>query len=196
GATSKGDFYESLNIAGAMALPTLFIVNNNQWAISVPLAQQTASETIAHKAFSVGIDAIRVDGNDVLGMLISVNTALEQIRLTNKPYLIEAITYRICDHTTADDASRYMHPNQLEEAQKKEPLIRFKQFLTKQHSWTKNEDQSLYNQATQLVETAIETYKKLPAQQDGEFFDYMYQQISCDLTEQKHAFLEGLKRHE
>lgn len=196
GATSKGDFYESLNIAGAMALPTLFIVNNNQWAISVPLAQQTASETIAHKAFSVGIDAIRVDGNDVLGMLISINTALEQIRLTNKPYLIEAITYRICDHTTADDASRYMHPNQLEEAQKKEPLIRFKQFLTKQHSWTKNEDQSLYNQATQLVETAIETYKKLPAQQDGEFFDYMYQQMPFDLAEQKHAFLEGLKRHE
>jgi len=196
GATSKGDFYESLNIAGAMSLPTLFIVNNNQWAISVPLANQTASETIAHKAFSVGIDAIRVDGNDVLGMLVSVDTALKKIRTTNKPYLIEAITYRICDHTTADDASRYMNPQQLEEATKKEPLIRFKRFLNEQHLWTKDEDQGLYTQAQQHIDNAIKAYKKLPAQQEGEFFDYMYQHMPVDLAEQKQHFLTGLKHHE
>lgn len=196
GATSKGDFYESLNIAGAMSLPTLFIVNNNQWAISVPLAHQTASETMAHKAFSAGIDAIRVDGNDVLAMLIGVERSLQQIRSTNKPCLIEAISYRICDHTTADDASRYMKPQQLNEASKKEPLIRFKQFLMEQYSWTKNEDQDLHTQVQLQVDVAVDTYKKLPDQQYGEFFDHMYEQIPADLAEQKKDFLEGLKHHE
>ena len=196
GATSKGDFYESLNIAGAMSLPTLFIVNNNQWAISVPLQHQTASETIAHKATSAGIDAIRVDGNDVLGLLLSIQNALEKIRLNNKPFFIEAVTYRICDHTTADDSSRYMNPTELDNARQKEPLIRYKRFLTNTFSWSKTEDQDLYELCQQRVDAAVETYKNLPPQQPSEFFDYMYQQLPDSLAEQKQAFLEELKHHE
>ncbi|PCI22716.1 MAG: pyruvate dehydrogenase (acetyl-transferring) E1 component subunit alpha [Piscirickettsiaceae bacterium] len=196
GATSKGDFYESLNIAGVMSLPTLFIVNNNQWAISVPLERQTASKTIAHKALAAGISAVRVDGNDVLAMLINVNSALDQIRQTGKPFFIEAISYRICDHTTADDALRYMDKKLLEDANKKEPLIRYKRFLTEQHAWTDKQDQALYQQCQQQVDTAVEAYKNLPAQSLGEFFDYMYEQLPSNLATQKQEFLNGLKHHE
>lgn len=194
GATSKGDFYESLNIAGAMRLPTLFVVNNNQWAISVPLSQQTASETIAHKAVAVGISAVRVDGNDTLGMLINVTAALKRIRQTSQPFLIEAVTYRICDHTTADDASRYMSQHVLNEEIKKEPLIRYKKFLQKLCSWTDEDDKALYLECQQLVDSSVETYKKIPNQSSGEFFCYMYEQLPMDLIEQKQAFFDGLKK--
>jgi len=196
GATSKGDFYESLNIAGAMSLPTLFIVNNNQWAISVPLERQTASETIAHKALAAGISAVRVDGNDVLAMLINVNSALKQIRKSGKPFFIEAISYRLCDHTTADDASRYMDKKLLDEANKKEPLIRYKRFLTKQHAWTDKEDETLHQQCQQLVDAAVEAYKNIPAQSPSEFFDYMYEQLPSDLAAQKQELIDGLKHYE
>ena len=196
GASSKGDFYESLNIAGAMSLPTLFIVNNNQWAISVPLSRQTASKTIAHKALSVGIDALQVDGNDVIGMLISINKALEQIRLTNKPYLIEAITYRLGDHTTADDASRYRDQQEVDNAAMKEPLIRFKRFLCKEYSWTEAEDQQLYTHAQQQIEAAVKSYKKIPDQQPNAFFNFMYLQLPTELAKQRQSFIDGLKHHE
>ncbi|MEO1889873.1 MAG: pyruvate dehydrogenase (acetyl-transferring) E1 component subunit alpha [Cycloclasticus sp.] len=196
GATSKGDFYEALNMAGAMSLPTLFVINNNQWAISVPLERQTASPTLAHKALAAGISAVQVDGNDLLAMYINVSDALEQIRQTGKPFLIEAVTYRLSDHTTADDATRYMSQKALDDAKQKEPLIRFKRFLTDQHSWTDKEDQALYQQCQQQVDTSVEMYKNLPPQQPGEFFDYMYEQLPNSLVEQKQAFLDGLKRHE
>jgi len=193
GATSKGDFYEALNIAGAMSLPTLFVINNNQWAISVPVEQQTASETIAHKALAVGIPAVRVDGNDVLAMVINVTKALEQVRQTGKPFFIEALTYRLCDHTTADDASRYMDKQTLEDANTKEPLIRYKRFLIEQYHWTDNEDKTLYGKCQQHINNAVEAYKNIPDQQPGEFFDYMYEQLPTDLAAQKQSFIDGLK---
>ncbi len=196
GATSKGDFYESLNMAAAMHLPALFIINNNQWAISVPLHQQTASKTIAHKAIGTGIPAIQVDGNDVLAMLINISKALEQIRQSGKPFLIEAITYRICDHTTADDASRYMDADVLQEAIKKEPLIRHKRFLSTQHFWTEEKDKALYHDCQQQIDEAVDRYQNFPPQAAGDFFDYMYEQLPADLLEQKQGFIQGLKHHE
>lgn len=196
GATSKGDFYEALNMAGAMSLPTLFVINNNQWAISVPLERQTASPTLAHKALAAGISAVQVDGNDLLAMYINVSDALEQIRQTGKPFLIEAVTYRLSDHTTADDATRYMSQQALTNAKQKEPLIRFKRFLTEQHSWTDKQDHALYQQCQQQVDTSVEMYKNLTPQQPSEFFDYMYEQLPNNLVEQKQDFLDGLKHHE
>ena len=92
GATSEGDFYESINVAGAMSLPVVFVVNNNRWAISVPLAKQTASQTIAHKALAVGITGIRVDGNDPIAVFEVLEEALERARHDNQPTLIEALT--------------------------------------------------------------------------------------------------------
>ncbi|NND82916.1 MAG: pyruvate dehydrogenase (acetyl-transferring) E1 component subunit alpha, partial [Gammaproteobacteria bacterium] len=107
GATSQGDFYESINVAGVMKLPVVFLVNNNQWAISVPLRKQTASQSIAHKAVAAGINGVRVNGNDPIAVYQVVNQALEQARAEHQPCIVEALSYRLGDHTTADDASRY-----------------------------------------------------------------------------------------
>jgi len=196
GATSKGDFYEALNIAGAMSLPCLFVINNNQWAISVPVQQQTAAQTIAHKAYAAGIAAIRIDGNDPIAMLIGIKQALEQIRHAGKPFFIEAVSYRICDHTTADDATRYMSPSHLQNALKREPLIRYKKFITQQYRWSTEDDKQLYSLCQQKVDQAVNNYKNIKPQAASEFFDYMYQELPHDLAQQKQDFLEGLKYHE
>src|SRR5438876_3549749 len=106
-ATSKGDVYEAMNFAGVQRLPLVFVVNNNQWAISVPLRLQTASETLAQKAIAAGFRGEQVDGNDVIAVRDAVEEAISSARSGNGPCLIEALTYRLGDHTTADDASRY-----------------------------------------------------------------------------------------
>lgn len=196
GATSKGDFYEAINIASVMSLPVIFVINNNQWAISVPLTKQTASETIAHKGLSVGMSAIRVDGNDPLAMLITINESLTQIRQSSKPILIEAITYRICDHTTADDASRYMDKQSLNDAIQKEPLVRYKKFISTHCAWTEKENQALYQQCQQHVDNAVTAYREQTRQSPSDFFDYMYEQLPTSLEQQKQDFVTGLKRHE
>src|SRR6201982_693579 len=107
GATSKGDVAEALNGAGVWQLPVVFVINNNRWAISVPLAHQTAAETLAQKAIAAGIEGEQVDGNDVIAVREAVSRALAKARAGGGPHLIEAVTYRLGDHTTADDASRY-----------------------------------------------------------------------------------------
>ena len=107
GGTSEGDFYEAMNLAGAWNLPVVFIVNNNQWAISVPLSQQTRCQTIAQKAIAAGFEGLQVDGNDVIAVRHATQLALDKARSGGGPTLIEALSYRLCDHTTADDATRY-----------------------------------------------------------------------------------------
>jgi len=196
GATSKGDFYEALNIAGAMSLPCLFVINNNQWAISVPVQQQTAAKTIAHKAYAAGVAACQIDGNDPIAMLIGVKQALKQIRHDGKPFFIEAVSYRICNHTTADDATRYMQQKALQEAEQKEPLIRYKKFLRQYQDWNDEDDSELYQACQLTVDQAIEHYKNTKPQADGDFFDYMYQDLPVDLAQQKQQFLDDLNRHE
>ena len=107
GSTSQGDFHESLNFAAVFKLPVVFAIQNNHWAISVPVAKQTATETLAEKACAYNINGERVDGNDVFAVYKTVHDALELARAGGGPSLIEAHTYRVTDHTTADDARRY-----------------------------------------------------------------------------------------
>ena len=130
GATSKGDFYESLNAAGAWRVPVLFVVSNNQWAISVPLRKQTAARTLAQKAVAAGIGSEQVDGNDVIAVRAAAEFALDRVRSGQGPYLIEALTYRMGDHTTADDASRYRNPSEVETARALDPIDRLRAYLT------------------------------------------------------------------
>src|SRR4030095_14088094 len=107
---SKGDFYEGVNAAGAWKLPLVFVVTNNQWAISVPRRAQSASETLAQKAIAGGFEGVQVDGNDVIAVRHAMDLALAKARAGGGPTLIEALTYRLADHTTADDATRYRNP--------------------------------------------------------------------------------------
>lgn len=195
GATSKGDFYESINIAGAMALPVVFVVNNNRWAISVPLEKQTAAQTIAHKSLAAGIDGYRVDGNDPIAVFQVLSEALELARNEHRPSLVEALTYRLCDHTTADDASRYRPQQELDAARKLEPLIRFKAYLQKEQQWSDADDEGIYTDCNEQIKKAIEAYQAFPEQPPGEFFDYMFAKRTAELEQQKQEWLAGVKRH-
>jgi pyruvate dehydrogenase E1 component alpha subunit len=195
GATSKGDFYESINIAGAMRLPVVFMVNNNRWAISVPLEKQTAAQTIAHKALAAGIDGVRVDGNDPIAVYQVMCEALEKARNEYRPCLVEALSYRLCDHTTADDASRYRDQQEFDAAREIEPLVRFKAYLSDEQGWTEAEDEALYADCDAQVKKGIESYQSLAPQQPGDFFDHMFARPTADLEKQKKELLDEIRRH-
>jgi pyruvate dehydrogenase E1 component alpha subunit len=130
GATSKGDVYEAMNLAGAWQLPVVFVVNNNQWAISVPRAEQSAAQTLAQKAIAAGFEGEQVDGNDVIAVAHVVGQAVERARGGGGPHLIECLTYRLSDHTTADDASRYREDDEASQWWARDPIARLRVYLT------------------------------------------------------------------
>ncbi len=127
GGTSRGDFYEAMNLAGVWHLPIVFVINNNQWAISVPASAQTAAKTFAQKGIAAGIPSEQVDGNDVIAVKYCVGEMIARARKGEGPGVIEALSYRMCDHTTADDARRYRTEAELAKYQKKDPIQRLYQ---------------------------------------------------------------------
>src|SRR5688500_8614439 len=129
GGTSQGSFYEAINLAGAKQLPVIFVIVNNRWAISAPIEEQTAAQTLAQKAVAAGIPGVQVDGNDVIAVRECVTQAAHKARNGGGPTVIEALTYRLSDHTTADDATRYRAAEEVSEAWKLEPLIRMRKLL-------------------------------------------------------------------
>lgn len=185
GGTSEGDFYEAINVAGLWGLPVVFVINNNQWAISVPRSKQTKSQTLAQKAIAAGFNGVQVDGNDLLATRQVIGDAIEAARKGEGPTLIEAITYRLSDHTTADDASRYQPAPEVKEAQPKEPISRFKHFLISQQLWSSEEEEKLTRHCTEEVEKAVEEYLNTPPQPISSIFDYHYAQLPAYLAEQR-----------
>jgi pyruvate dehydrogenase E1 component alpha subunit len=135
GTTSEGDFHVGLNFAAVWKCPVVFLCNNNQWAISVPLHKQTASESIAIKALAYGMEGIRVDGNDVLAVYRATKEAVDRARNGQGPTLIEAVTYRMGPHSSSDDATRYTPKEQLEAWRKKDPLLKFQRYLERKGVW-------------------------------------------------------------
>ena len=131
GATSEGDFHEALNFAGVWHVPVVFVCQNNQWAISIPLKKQTHSRTIAQKALAYGFPGIQVDGNDVLAVYAAAREAVARARAGDGPTLIECVTYRLAMHTTADDPSRYRSEEEVKAWERKDPLTRFAAYLEK-----------------------------------------------------------------
>ncbi len=132
GATSEGDPHEALNFAAVYDAPCVFFVQNNQYAISVPLAKQTKAPTIAHKAIGYGMPGYRCDGNDVLAVYAVTKQAVDRARRGEGPSLIEAVTYRMEAHTTADDPTRYRTPEELDEWRRRDPIARFETFLRRE----------------------------------------------------------------
>ncbi|MFY7697732.1 MAG: pyruvate dehydrogenase (acetyl-transferring) E1 component subunit alpha [Legionella sp.] len=192
GGTSEGDFYEALNIAGVWNLPLVFVVNNNQWAISVPLSKQTRCKSIAQKAIAAGFDGVQVDGNDILATYEVISKAIHKARLGQGPTLIEALTYRLSDHTTADDASRYQPQHEVEQAKINEPINRFKKYLIQQNIWNEQLDESLIRNCNQEIQDEVDRYLTRPAQTINSIFDYHYQTIPDSLIEQRMIALEDL----
>jgi pyruvate dehydrogenase E1 component alpha subunit len=185
GGTSEGAFYEAINIAGARKLPMVFMVVNNKWAISVPIELQTGTKTLAQKAVAAGIPGIQVDGNDVIAVRHWVERALERARNGDGPTLIEAVTYRLSDHTTADDASRYRRKDEVEAARRLEPLIRLRKYLTGLGAWDDAQEQQLLDEAAAKVDQAVQRYLNTPKMPVEDIFDYMYAELPVALEEQR-----------
>lgn len=184
GATSKGDFYEAINAAGVWGLPVVFVVNNNQWAISVPRSKQTACETIAQKAVAAGISGEQVDGNDIIALHHRIGKALEKARTGGGPSVIEALTYRLCDHTTADDASRYRSEEEVNRFWQIEPIARLKKYLTDLGEWNEAKEDALLQECTAQVEQAVQAYLDTPPQAPESMFEHMFEKMPSDLQQQ------------
>jgi 2-oxoisovalerate dehydrogenase E1 component alpha subunit len=190
GGTSKGDFYEALNLAGAWQLPLVFVVNNNQWAISVPRDQQTQTKTIAQKAIAAGFQGIQVDGNDVIAIHYAVSESLEKARQGGGPTLIEAVTYRLCDHTTADDASRYQPSEEVKAAWKLEPIARLAHYLESQQLWSKSQETDMQQALTEQVNNAVDRYQTRPKDNPSAIFDSLYAELPDALIDQRDEVIQ------
>jgi len=194
GATSKGDVAEALNVAGVWHLPVVFVISNNRWAISVPLAQQTAAETLAQKAIAAGIEGEQVDGNDVIAVREAMSRVLTKARAGGGPHLIEALTYRLGDHTTADDASRYRSGSEVSARWAEEPIARLRNHLVAQGMWGKADEERLLAEITLTIERAAETYLATMPQATEAMFDFMYHNLPKDLAEQRDAAVDPARK--
>ncbi len=191
GGTSEGDFYEAINVSGAWNLPVVFIINNNQWAISVRTNQQTATETLAQKAISAGIKGVQVDGNDILAMRQTIGEAISLARENKRPTLIEALTYRLSDHTTADDATRYQPTEEVNAAEIAEPILRFKKYLEQTINWTAKDEQDLHDKCKAEIEREVSVYLSQEKQPITAIFDYHYAELPDYLIEQRAIAMEA-----
>ena len=191
GGTSKGDFYEAANLAGVMRLPVLFVVTNNQWAISVPRRAQSAAETLAQKAIAAGFPGEQVDGNDVIAVVDAVQRALERARASGGATLIEALTYRLGDHTTVDDAKRYREDAEVSQHWESEPIARLRKYLTAAGVWSKEDEERLLADCTAEITAAVDQYLAMAPQPPAAIFDYLYATLPAELAEQRRHAMEG-----
>jgi pyruvate dehydrogenase E1 component alpha subunit len=174
GATSKGDFYEAVSSAKVWNLPIVFLVSNNQWAISMPRARQTGAQTIAQKAIAGGIPGEQVDGNDIIATRHVLERAIEAARAGEGPRLVEAITYRLHDHTTADDARRYRSEAEVQAAWTRCPIKRLKAHLEQRHGWTPAEEEALQAGAKAEAERVAQAFLATPPEPPEAIFDSLY----------------------
>ncbi len=195
GATSKGDFYEGINIAAVWNVPAVFIINDNQWAISVPRKKQTAARTLAQKAIAVGMPGEQVDGNDVIAVHDSVARALERARGGGGPTLIEAVTYRLTDHTTADDAHRYRSDAEVSAHWKEEPVARLRAYLVSQDAWSKQDEEKLLAESAAQVEKEAEEYLAMEPEPVANIFDYLFAELPQDLKAQRDFAIAHIGEH-
>jgi pyruvate dehydrogenase E1 component alpha subunit len=175
GGTSKGDFHEGMNMAGVFKLPVVFICQNNHWAISVPRERQTASKTLAQKAFAYGFEGIQVDGNDVFAVYKATKEALDKARNGGGPTFIECLTYRIGDHTTADDASRYRSKEEVEAWKARDPILRLRLFMEKKGLWNEQYQREVEEKAKDMVDGAVKMAESIEPPSAMDMFRYTYE---------------------
>src|SRR5215470_12484696 len=181
GATSEGDFHEALNFAGVWHVPVVFVCQNNQWAISVPLKKQTHSRTIAQKALAYGLPGIQVDGNDVLAVYAAAREAVDRARAGDGPTLIECVTYRLGVHTTADDPTKYRSDAEVAMWEQKDPLTRFKAYLEKRNLL----EEGLEQRVDDEIAEAVRRFEATPAPDPLTMFDHVYAELPPHLVAQR-----------
>lgn len=185
GGTSKGDFYEAMNVAGVWQLPLVFLIANNHWAISVPTSKQTHAKTFAQKAIAAGIGAEQVDGSDVFAVYHAVSQALARARAGKGPHVIEAICTRMGDHTTADDASRYRPAEELVKGKHEDPIERLRLFLEANGAWSEAQEQSLIAANQIKIDEAVTRYLNIEPQPATAMLDYLYETLPEALQDQR-----------
>jgi pyruvate dehydrogenase E1 component subunit alpha len=174
GATSEGSFHEGATFAGVMKAPVVLFCNNNQWAISTPLAKQTAAPTLADKAIGYGIPALRVDGGDVLAVLEATREAVERARGGGGPTFIEAVTYRVAPHATADDPSMYLDPDRVEEEKESECVGRYERYLRRAGLLTDEQADEIRQEALEVMRAGIAEAEAEPPADVGLIFEHAY----------------------
>lgn len=192
GATSEGDAHEAMNLASVFRTPCVFFVQNNQWAISVPVEQQVAGPSIAHRAVGYGMPGIRVDGNDVLACYVVMAEAAARARRGGGPTLIEAITYRMGPHTTSDDPSRYRDPAQVQGWLARDPIPRYRTYLQAVGVWTERFEERVAARSKRLCAELRDAVVGAPDFDPAEMFDHVYAEITPDLARQRDQLLREL----
>ena len=185
GGSSKGDFTGAINVAGAMTLPLVAVIVNNQWAISVPRSAQTSAKTLAQKGIAAGIESLQVDGNDIIAMRAAMDHALKRARAGHGAMLIEAVTYRLSDHTTADDARRYRPDADVKDAWTREPLKRLRNYLAAHKAWNDRDEETWKEDCGKRVDVEINAYLETKPQPLEAMFDYTYAELPADLAAQR-----------
>lgn len=191
GGTSRGDFYESMNVAGAWNLPVVYLINNNQWAISVPRHLQSKAQTLAQKGIAAGLEGWQIDGNDVIAVKDAVERAMNKAREGQGATVIEAVSYRMGDHTTADDASRYRGANDLKENEKFDPILRLRNYMQSVGFWDATEEENLLKELAVEIEEAVRKFETFPAPTPSSMFDYLYETLPAAYVAQREMVERG-----
>lgn len=189
GGSSKTDFYAALNSAGAYRLPLILCVINNGWAISVPRSAQTGAATLAQKGIAGGLHCLQVDGNDLFAVMEGMRRATERARSGEGGTVIEFMTYRLHDHTTADDARRYRNEEEVKQAWTRDPIPRLRTFFTAQGLWSEDEEKAWAEECARKVDIEINAYLETPVQPVEAMFDYLYADPPPDILAQRAAVL-------
>jgi pyruvate dehydrogenase E1 component alpha subunit len=185
GATSTGDFHEAMNFATLQQVPAIFCCVNNGWAISVPCSQQTRSATFAQKALAYDMPTVQVDGNDVFAVYRATRDAVSHARSGGGPSFIEAVTYRLGDHTTADDARRYRPAEHLEQAMARDPLVRTRKYLESKGLWNSAQQDAAEEQARATVHETVQLALGIEKPRTEDMFDYVFAELPEELVRQK-----------
>lgn len=192
GGTSQGDFHEAMNFATVYKVPLVMVVQNNQWAISLPREKQTASPTIAQKAIAYGLPALQIDGNDMLAVIAAAREAIEKARKGGGPSLIEAVTYRLSMHTTADDPKKYRSEEEVKKWEARDPLPRFRNYLLKKKVLDDKVEAAIEAEIRQQLDEAVTYYEKYEMN-PYDMFHYMYAEQTPDLRRQEAEMRQRLE---
>ena len=193
GATSTGAAHEGINLAGSLDLPALFFCQNNQYAISMPYEKQSGANTIAQKALAYGIDAIRVDGQDVLAVYDAVETARERVR-DGEPVFVESVTYRLDAHTTSDDPTRYREDEEVQQWEENDPIERYRTFLKSEGLWSEIDHDAIVEDIEAEFDEALAAANEFEERGVAEMFAYVYDDLPPELARQLDEFEELLER--
>jgi pyruvate dehydrogenase E1 component alpha subunit/2-oxoisovalerate dehydrogenase E1 component alpha subunit len=184
GASSSADFHAAANFAGVFKLPVVFFCQNNQWAISVPLSRQTASDGIAIKASAYGFAGVRVDGNDLLAVIEVTREAIERARAGGGPTLVEAVTFRMGGHSSSDDPTRYRDAELVAEWERRDPLARLRTYLTAQGVLAAGDEEEMMSEMNDEIGAAVTEAEALPPPAIETLFTDVYAQVPPHLEEQ------------